>query len=106
MSKISILKEQLGSLSVKSALLCIIQKGAGNKCFFWGDRMWTAVQAKDTWENYLLEMPCDEFGIVRFFGGPPTKGKWYNGTIFSILCDLILFNANTQNWSTSEILSA
>lgn len=106
MKKIDTLKKQLAAMSTECALLCLIQKGAGGKCFYWSGQMWTPKQAKDNWENYLLQMICSEFGVVRFYGGPPSKGSWYNGTILSMLCDLILFDENTQNWSASEKLSA
>jgi hypothetical protein len=89
-TKLTILKNQLANLDTRSALLCICQKGAEAKCFFWSDQMWTASQALDVWEDYLLEVKCSEFGVVRFYGGPPKQGKWYNGTMLSMLCDLFL----------------
>lgn len=106
MSNIHALKKQLAGLSTEAALLCLIQKGAGAKCFFWAGQMWTPGQAKDTWEKDLLEMTCDKLGVLRFYGGPPKAGGWYDGTILSMLCDLILFDENTEDWSSAERLSA
>ncbi len=106
MTKIDTLKKQLGGMSTECALLCLIQKGAGEKCFFWGGRMWTPEQAKSNLEDCLLQMQCGLMGVIRFYGGPPGKGSWYDGTILSMLCDLILFDENTNDWSTSEKLSA
>ena len=106
MGKLNTLKVQLASMSTKCALHCIRQKGASAKCFFWNGQMWTPAQALSTWDKYLLEMHCESFGIVRFFGGPPGRGAWYDGTILSILCDLILFDENTQGWAAEEKLSA
>jgi len=97
---------QLTSADTRTALLCICQKGAGHKCFFWGGQMWTANQALEVWEDYLLNMNCGIFGIVRFYGGPPKNSKWYDGTVLSMLCDLILFKENTENWSLVERLMA
>jgi len=106
MQKIDTLKKQLAGLSTECALLCLIQKGAESKCFFWAGQMWTAKQAKDAWERDLLEMTCGRLGVIRFYGGPPKASGWYDGTILSMLCDLILFDENTEGWSTSERLSA
>lgn len=103
---ITVLKKQLASISTRCALVCIRQKNAGNKCFFWSDQMWTTDDALETWEDYLLEIKCGEFGVVRFFGGPPKHGKWYNGTVLSMLCDLILFDENTKSWSLAKKLSS
>lgn len=64
--------------------------------------MWTANQALDTWEDWLLKMECGTFGVIRFYGGPPEGGKWYDGTVLSMLCDLILFNENTEHSSPVE----
>ena len=106
MTKITTLKEQLGGMTVECALLCIIQKGAGDKCFFWGGRMWTPKEAKSGLEDCILQMNCGQMGVVRFYGGPPGKGSWYDGTVLTMLCDLFLFDENTQGWSTSEKISA
>jgi hypothetical protein len=105
MERIDILKRQLASISTECALIWLIQKNASCKCFFWDGKMWTPSEAKDEWETCLLKMPCSKFGVVRFYGGPPGKGRWFNGTVLSMVCDLILFDENTENLSVSEKLS-
>jgi hypothetical protein len=106
MKKVTDLKKQLTAMSTESALLCIIQKGAEAKTFFWDGQLWTPVQAKRMWEKDLLTMACGGFGVIRFFGGPPGNGQWYDGTILSMLCDIILFNENTLHLTTVEKLGA
>ena len=105
MCEITNLKKQLANLSGSSALLCIIQKGAGGKSFFWGGKLWTAAEAHKKWEVSVLEMSCDKLGILNFFGGPPGATTWYHGSVLTMLCDLILFDAKTANLSMEEKLS-
>ncbi len=105
MHEITTLKKQLANLSAGDALLCIVQKGAGGKSFFWGGRFWTADQAQKEWEPYLLKMCCSEVGVLHFFGGPPGATCWYEGSVLSMLCDLILFDDKTQHLSLAEKLS-
>ena len=102
--KVDELKEQLASVSTDHALLCIIHRGGGT--FIWDGLMWNADSAREKWDACLLEMSCSEFGVIRFFGGPPGAGKWHDGTILSMLCDLILFDENTREWSAEAKLSA
>lgn len=106
MQQIDSLKKQLGGMSTNAALLCLIQKGAGHKCFFWAGQMWTAEQAEREWEGDLQEMGCGKLGVLRFYGGPPRNGNWYDGTLLTMLCDLLLFDENTEGWSSSEKISA
>ena len=106
MRNIDTLKKQLAAMSTETALLCLMQKGAGSKCFIWAGQMWTPVQARREWEEDLLNMRCDGLGVIRFYGGPPKAGGWYDGTILSMLCDLLLFDKHTKGWSSSELLSA
>jgi len=106
MLQIDSLKKQLEGMSTNAALLCLIQKGAGHKCFFWAGQMWTAEQAAKEWEQDLQEMTCSKLGVLRFYGGPPSNGGWFDGTLLTMLCDLILFDENTEGWSGSELLSA
>ncbi len=105
MREITTLKKQLAYMSAGNALLCIIQKGAGGKSFFWGGRFWTADQAQKEWEAYLLELCCSKVGTLHFFGGPPGATGWYKGSVLSMLCDLILFDEKTKNLSVEEKLS-
>lgn len=106
MKKITDLKKQLSAMSTATALMCIIQKYAGTKNFIWGGQLWSVERAKREWEEDLLDMPCGELGVVRFFGGPPGSGQWYDGTILSILCDLILFSENTKHLTAAEKIGA
>lgn len=105
MTRIINLKRQLENLTVSAALLCVEQK-APNKVFFWGGQMWTPVAARGQWETELLRLSCSEFGVIRFFGGPPTKAMWHDGSILSMLCDLILFDECTKGWSNSEKIAS
>lgn len=105
MSNVAVMKSQLSAMSTRVALKCVCQKGAGNKCFFWGGQMWTARKALEEWEECFLNMPCSQFGVINFFGGPPCQGKWHQGTILSMICDLIMFEELTKDLTESEKLS-
>jgi hypothetical protein len=105
MTNIDALKSQLKNLTVRAALLCVEQR-APNKVFLWGGQMWTPKQAGVEWEPELMHQSCAEFGVVRFFGGPPKDAQWYDGTILSMLCDLILFEESTKGWSNSEKIAS
>lgn len=105
MKKIQDLKKQLAAMSTSTALLCLIQKGAGTKNFLWGGQLWTVEQAKRKFEDHIQDMPCGEVGVLRFFGGPPGKAQWHDGSVLSMLCDLILFNENTDHLTAAQRLS-
>jgi hypothetical protein len=105
MEEITTLKRQVANLTTDNALLCIIQKGGGGKSFLWAGQLWTASQARKEWESCLLEMACSKLGVIRFFGGPPKAATWYDGTVLSMLCDLILFDEKTKALSLEEKLS-
>ncbi len=106
MKKITDLKKQLTAMSTEAALLCIIQEYSGIKNFIWDGQLWTVEKASKKLEKDLLTMPCGDFGVIRFYGGPPGNGRWYDGTILSMLCDMILFNENTLHLTTAEKLGA
>ena len=86
------MKAGLGAFSVRFALQNIIRKGGGNKLFYFDSGTYTPRTALAGWEKCLLNMDCGKLGVIRFYGGPPGEGKWYNGTVLSMLCDLVLFD--------------
>ena len=105
MTDIRVLKAQLKNLTVYAALLCI-ERREPNKIFTWGAREWTPKSAGAEWEPELMHMGCEDFGVVRFFGGPPREARWYAGSVLSMLCDLILFDESTKDWSESERIAS
>ena len=92
MTTINELKSNLSEFSVKFALQNIIRKGGGNKLFYFDSKTYTPRTALAGWEKCLLGMDCGKLGVIRFYGGPPGEGKWYSGTVLSMLCDLVLFD--------------
>jgi hypothetical protein len=104
MIKIETLKNQLKGLSTEFALTWMLQKGVNQKTFFWDGEQWTVERAKKQWEKALQEMKCSELGILRFYGGPPGKADWYDGTVLSMVCDMILFAENTVGLTENEKL--
>lgn len=92
MWNINKLKADLGAFSTKFALQSIIRKGCGDKRFYFDSKAYTPRTALASWEKCLLGVDCGKLGIIRFYGGPPREGKWYDGTMLSMLCDLILFD--------------
>jgi hypothetical protein len=105
MTDIRVLKTQLKNLTVTAALLCVEQR-APNKIFMWGAQEWTPKQAGAEWEPGLMNMGCEDFGVIRFYGGPPGEARWYAGSILSMLCDLILFDESTKGWTDSERIAS
>ncbi len=67
--------------------------GMGAKAFVWDGQLYTVERALKDVPDYLLDMRCDDFGVIRFFGGPPGNPGWYEGTLLTMLCDAILFEA-------------
>ena len=92
MTTIDKLKSDLSECSVRFALQNIIRKGGGDKLFYFDSKTYTPSTALAGWESFLLNMDCGKVGVVRFYGGPPREGKWYDGTVLSMLCDLVLFD--------------
>lgn len=65
--------------------------GMGTKTFMWSGQLYTVARALKDVPDYLLDIRCDDFGVIRFFGGPLGKSKWYEGTVLTMLCDAVLF---------------
>ena len=105
MTEIVNLKNQMKGLSTEFALTWLIQKRLSQSTFFWDGKLWTVGEAKKEWEKEIKEMPCGEVGVIRFYGGPPNKADWYDGTILSMVCDIILFNERTAGLSQDAKLS-
>ncbi len=95
MTTINEMKADLGAFSVRFALQSISRKGGGNKLFYFDSKTYTPRTALADWEKCLLGMDCGNLGVVRFYGGPPGEGKWYSGTVLSMLCDMVLFDKFT-----------
>jgi hypothetical protein len=106
MTQVKTLKSQLCNMNTQAALVCLSQTEAAKKLFYWSGQMWTPAQALAEWDTSLQSMKSGKFGVVRFYGGPPTKCDWYDGTILSMLCDTMLFDEHTKDWSTKEILAS
>jgi hypothetical protein len=105
MTKVAAIKNQMKGLSTKFALTWLTQKGAKSATFFWAGKLWTVEKALKELEEDLLEMSCGGLGVIRFFGGPPGAAKWHDGTILSMMCDVILFEESTAGASETARLS-
>lgn len=104
MTDVEALKNQMRGLSTDFALTWLIQRRLHQATFFWDGKLWTVEEAKKQWEKEIQEMRCGEVGVIRFYGGPPGKATWYDGTILSMLCDTILFNERTVGLTKEEKL--
>ncbi len=93
------MKDDLGAFSTKFALQSIIRKGGGDKLFYFDAKTYTPKTALETWETCLLGMDCGKLGVIRFYGGPPGEGKWYDGTMLSMLCDMVLFDKYSKDYT-------
>ena len=96
-----ILKLQLKAMTTRAALLVLIQKGRGDIILYWDSQRFTPKSLLRI-ENILLCLPCGDFGTVRFYGGPPKQGKWFDGSILTLLCDCFLFDSRCDKSKSSE----
>jgi hypothetical protein len=91
--------------SAREALAILAEDfGMGFKTFMWFGEVYTVERALTTIPDYLLDMYCGAFGIVRFMGGPLGKTKWYNGTVLTMLCDAALFEAYARSMTAEQRL--
>jgi len=105
MTSITTLKMQFAGLSVRGALVTLAQRyRSANKNFIWGSQLYTVRSALEDLPDYLLNMKCAGFGVVRFFGGPPNRGGWYDGTLLTIMCDSALFELSTAGMAEIQKL--
>lgn len=103
---IDTLKDQLRGLSTSAALVTLGQRyQMFGKSFIFDGQLYTIEMALKDIPAYLLEMPCEHFGAIRFYGGPPRNSGWYEGTVLTMLCDAVLFDENTQNLTESQLLA-
>lgn len=89
--------------SARSALAILADDfGMRFKTFMWFGEIYTIEKAWTDIPDYLLDMHCGTFGVVRFMGGPPGKTKWYSGTVLTMLCDAALFEAYAYNMTAEQ----
>jgi len=97
------LKKQLRGLTTRAAIVTLTDKYHRAKMtIVFDSQMYTLKTLAEELEDCLLDMPCGEFGILRFWGGPPGEGEWHDGTMLTMLCDAILFEEHTQHLSEAE----
>jgi len=90
------LKKQLGGLTIKAALLVLIQKyRRSSQSLFIGAKAITVGQLYREICDPIASDRCDTFD-VRFYGGPPSTGGWFNGTVLTVLCDAVLFEEHNK----------
>lgn len=91
------IKHQLKGLSARGAFVCLMQQHKlHKKTFMWQGELYTVETALEIIPDYLLDIKCGKFGIIRFYGGPPGRAKWFDGTVLTMLCDATMFeNHNT-----------
>lgn len=106
MTDIPTLKRQFAGLSARGALVTMAQRyGMAAKTFVWSGQLYTVDMALEQLPDYLLDMKCGDFGIVRFFGGPPKAGRWFDGTVLTMLCDAVLFENSTNEMTEAQKLA-
>ena len=82
---------QLEGLSVKHALITLIKRyRRGNMIVNIGTRSMSLQRLLMDSTTWMLSGKCGDFEI-RFYGGPPGKARWFNGTLLTLLCDAVLF---------------
>lgn len=83
--------------SARTALSILIEDyGMRARTFMWSTKLYTVERALTNIPYYLIDMPCGQFGVIRFFGGPPGHAKWYEGTLLTMLCDTVLFKTHAR----------
>jgi len=105
MTDIPTLKKQFAGLSARGAFMTMAQRyGMATKTFIWSGQFYTVDTILKQLPDYLLDMKCGDFGIVRFFGGPPKAGRWFDGTVLTMLCDAVLFENSTNEMTEAQKL--
>lgn len=100
------IKYQLKGLSTRGALVCLMQQHhLHKKTFLWEADLYTIESALKRIPDYLLNIECGKFGVVRFYGGPPDHATWFDGTMLTMLCDVVMFESHTTALTPSQKLT-
>lgn len=98
-------KHQLKGLSTRGAFVCLMQQySLHKKTFMWQGKLYTVESALKQIPDYLLNIQCDKFGVVRFYGGPPGNATWFDGTVLTMLCDATMFENHTTTLTPAQKL--
>jgi hypothetical protein len=91
------IKATTRGLSIEGALGVLDAFGYGNDTLHLKNQKWVACDLAD--EDYFPDlqgrMAC-ETPVVWFWGGPPTKLKWYKGTLQTLLDDRVMYEITSR----------
>lgn len=98
------IKATTNNICIEGALSILNAFGYYNDTFHLESEKWQACDLQE--EVYFPDlqgrMAC-ETPIIWFWGGPPTKLKWYKGTLQTLLNDRVLYEINHRG--VSEVAS-
>lgn len=101
------LKLRYSDYSAWEVLTALVKDfGMRARTFMWCGELYTVKGALADIPSYLLDMQGTDFGVVRFYGGPVGRAKWYNGTILTMLCDAALFEMYSRKMVAGQRLSS
>lgn len=64
----------------------------------------TIQDALEGWPDSWLGCFAYQFAPIRFYGGPPTKGQWFSGSIATLYYDALLFRQALRTPSQMPVL--
>jgi hypothetical protein len=93
---ISFLQNVLKDISAADALNILCQDlGAANAIVYIKGERKSLVDLQDSHIFYKASEAREI--LLKFFGGPPRKGGWFNGTLATMLVDHIAYQQSTGN---------
>jgi len=93
---INFLQQVLKDISVVDALNILCQDlGAANAFVYINN---TRTQLMDLHDSHIFYLASYAREIpLRFYGGPPRRGAWFDGTLTTMLIDHIAYQQSTGN---------
>jgi hypothetical protein len=86
------IKATTDNICIEGAISILQAFGYDKDTIHVGSNKWVADDLQD--ENYFPELQgrmASETPILWFWGGPPTKLRWYKGTLQTLLDDRVLY---------------
>ena len=84
------IKRTIKSVSIEGALSILDAIGYGKDTVYMDSHQWKVRDfADESYFPHLQGRMCQETGKFWFWGGPPTKLKWYSGNLKTLLDDRV-----------------
>jgi hypothetical protein len=88
------IKTLLDDVTSEEALRLLGEFGNPNATIFAHGSVWNLRKAVEG--PQAGKTPAKEFGPLKFWGGPPNKLRYYDGSLHTMLCDRVMDYLNTR----------